>query len=406
MSERIIKGEVDHCRHRLLKFCKGQGVDIGCGNSLIRVDAIGVDLYNPEADLKMDARLLREFPDNHFDYVFSSHLLEEIENTEATLREWLRILKPNGNIVLYQADKNLYYSFEDPRCNRNHKHHFSKESLWEIFKKIGGTTLTHTKDPQSPEWSFELVVKKDGSNKNEETNEEGISLLIPTYLRPQNMEQFALSVDKTTQDPNKVELIFGLHEEDIESIKKAKDLKNNCKIQIKYELIKHYPDNKINLSFLWNQLYVKANNPILGYFGDDVIFRTPGWDIEIRNEYIFDKALMICTNDVHVQRGKQATLYFTHKVIHEKFGFYLDERFRRWYMDTYWDQIYRQAGKLHYREDIVCEHIHPNKFPEKIDTVYKNMECFKDSDTTLWHTPTVQEDIKNKAQALTQMKYE
>ena len=159
-NEKVIKGEVDHCRHRLIKYCKGQGLDLGCGRSQIRVDAIGIDLYYPEADLKMDARLLPEFPGNHFDYVFSSHLLEEIEDTEAILREWLRILKPTGNIVLYQADINTYYQLGDPRCNRSHKHHFSKETLSEVFKKIGGVKLIHAKDPQGDEWSFELVIKK------------------------------------------------------------------------------------------------------------------------------------------------------------------------------------------------------------------------------------------------------
>ena len=164
-----IRGEVDHCRHRLIKYCKGQGLDLGCGWSKIRIDAIGVDLYNPDAELKMDARLLDDFPDNHFDYIFSSHFLEEIENTEATLREWLRVVKKGGNIVLYQADKNTYYPFGDPRCNKAHKHHFSKEDLWQVFEKIGGVKLVHSADPNGREWSFELVVDVLDVNRGEVT---------------------------------------------------------------------------------------------------------------------------------------------------------------------------------------------------------------------------------------------
>jgi SAM-dependent methyltransferase len=398
-----VQGEVDHCRHRLMKYCKGQGLDLGCGLSKIRVDAIGIDLYQPTADMNADARNLEFYPSDFFDYVFSSHLLEEIENTEATLRGWLRILKPGGNLVLYQADRNIYYPLGDPRCNRAHKHHFVKEDLMSLLEKIGGTKITHVQNPIGGEWSFEITAQKlpipltgmDG---------DGISLLIPTLNRPANMERFALSVNNTSFHPEGVELLFGIHEEDTESQKKSNELKSQCKISIRYELIKRYPDGKINLSFLWNQLYAKASNPIVGYFGDDVIFWTPGWDEEVRKEFSIDKLIMVCTNDVHVQKGKQATLFFTHKIVHDHFKVYLDERFRRWYMDTYWDNIYRMAGKLHYREDIVCEHLHPDKFPEKADQVYKNMEFFKDDDAQLWHTPQLQADIKDKSQQLFKIK--
>lgn len=154
-----IMGETDHCRHRLIKYCNGQGLDLGCGKTRIKVDAIGVDLYSDLGDISMDARELK-YPDNFFDYVYSSHLLEELENTEATLKEWLRIVKPNGNIVLYQADKNTYYPLGDPRCNTAHKHHFDHKDLWAIFEKIGGVELIHSANPVNNEWSFELVVRK------------------------------------------------------------------------------------------------------------------------------------------------------------------------------------------------------------------------------------------------------
>jgi glycosyltransferase involved in cell wall biosynthesis len=159
----MAKNETDLCRHRLSKYCYGQGVDLGCGISKIKVDAIGLDIYHPDADMRKDARVMAFFPDNHFDYVYSSHLLEEIENTEATLREWLRILKAGGFLVLNQADKDLYYPLGDPACNANHKHHFDWESLWKILENMGTELIHHYRAKDSSEgWSFELVVKKTG----------------------------------------------------------------------------------------------------------------------------------------------------------------------------------------------------------------------------------------------------
>jgi len=162
MAERP-RGETDLCRGRLLKYCKGQGLDLGCGNVKIKPDAIAIDLYSPIADMNRDARDLSYYKNDFFDYVYSSHLLEEIENTEATVREWLRVIKPGGYLVLYQADKDLYYPMGDPQCNRAHKHHFGWEDLWAIIEKIGGVELEHharyAEEPYK-EWSFELVVRK------------------------------------------------------------------------------------------------------------------------------------------------------------------------------------------------------------------------------------------------------
>lgn len=368
-----------------MKYCCGQGVDLGCGLVRIRSDAIGVDLYNPAADMRTDARKLDEFPDEHFDYVFSSHLLEEIQNTEATLKEWLRILKPGGYVVLYQADKNLYYSFDDPRCNKAHKHHFSWEELWALFEKIGGIQLIHHgRYPELDEWSFELVVKKTDEKKEFVKPGQGISLLIPTLNRPASIENFSMAVDRTTQDPHNVEIVFGVHEEDPASIEKIAQLNPVLKITVRPEIIQRWKDGKPHLSYLWNQIYKRATYPIMGYFGDDVIFRTPGWDEEVRKEFETDHFIIVLCNDVHVQRGKQATLFFTHRTVHERFGYYLHMGYRRWYADTMLGNIFKSAGKMRYREDIVTEHLHPDKFPDRIDDTYRKMEVFKEEDRKLY----------------------
>jgi SAM-dependent methyltransferase len=354
--------------------------------------------------MNCDAQLLDQYPDGLFDYIFSSHLLEEIEDTESTLREWLRVLKQNGNLVFYQADKERYYPLGSPQCNSRHKHHFLWEELWEILKRIGGVKLVHHSRNIGEEWSFELVVKKTDEEKEQPMTGEGISILLPTLNRPDSMGVFAMAVDQTTKFPENVEIIFGVHEEDTASIQKATELKDRCKISIRYEIIKRFPDGKINLSFLWNQVYVKALHPILGYFSDDVVFHTPGWDEEVRREFAKDKTILVCCNDVHIQRGRVATLFFTHKCVHEKFGIYMNDRFRRWYDDTYWDLIYRGAGKLHYREDLIMEHLHPTKFPEKTDQVYKNMEIFKDEDSRIFFSPEIQEEIRRRAEELKNFK--
>jgi predicted SAM-dependent methyltransferase len=404
-----LKGETDHCRSRLLRYCQGQGLDLGCGACKIKADVIGIDLHHPEADMRRDARLLDYYANESFDYIYSSHLLEEIQDTEPTLREWLRVVKEGGYIVLYQADKDLYHPLGHPACNSSHKHHFSWETLWEIFQRIGNVELIHHgRYPQEPykEWSFELVIRKNSSGTALEPikkSDEGISLLIPTLNRPANMEEFAVNVDATTKDPNFVEILFGIHEEDTASIAKAEELNKKLKIQIRHKIIKRFSDGKVHLSYLWNQLYKEAQYPILGYFGDDVIFKTLGWDEEVRVEFSKSKTIMVLCNDVHIQRGKQATLFFTHKLVHDKVGYYLNMKFRRWFMDTFWDIVYRGMGKLIYKDWLITEHRHPDIFPDRKDETYTRMEAFKEQDRQRWQSNETRVELNRVVEILKEL---
>jgi predicted SAM-dependent methyltransferase len=392
-----IRAEVDHCRSRLLKYCQGQGLDLGCGPVKIKPDAIGIDIGHPNADMIADARILKNYPDNHFDYVFSSHLLEELANTEATLKEWLRIIKDDGLIVLYQVDEEYYYPIGDARCNRSHVHHFTTESLWEIFKKIGGVSLVHSQryglEPYN-EWSFELVVKKSKGVLNDPIHieTEAISILIPTLNRPKDMANLVKSVVDTAEDKNLIEVVFGIHADDLNSLQAVSDMAN-CGIKVRAEIIERYKDGKAHLAFFWNQLYKVTTAPIVGFFGDDVLFETPGWDIEVRKEFAKDRSVMVSCNDVHIQRGQAATLFFTHRTLHDRIGYYLNENFRRWFVDTFWSEAFKLAGKMHYREDIVTRHLSPDVFKNRVDSTYADMENLKHPDALIWNTDANRQEI-------------
>lgn len=84
--------------------------DVGCGdtinplaqqNTVLRYDS------NPEVrpDVRCDIRKIPE-DDNVFDMVIASHILEHlpIKDAEKTLKEWLRILKPEGKLVVKVPD--------------------------------------------------------------------------------------------------------------------------------------------------------------------------------------------------------------------------------------------------------------------------------------------------------------
>jgi len=158
--------EVSLCRERLIKWCNGKGLDLGCGPSKISPEVIGID----DSDRSMspmvrDISNLECFGDSSFDFVFSSHALEDIQDTAGILKEWIRVLKSGGYLVLYCPDKQYYYNIGHPRYNVRHKHDFYWWDICRIINEINPKTVLEHYARYGPvykvgEWSWELVIKK------------------------------------------------------------------------------------------------------------------------------------------------------------------------------------------------------------------------------------------------------
>lgn len=95
-------------------FWKGKRVlEIGCGTGVdakrfIKAGAIytGIDITREEKPyiLKMDAEHL-DFPDNHFDLVYSFGVIHHTLNPPEALKEIHRVLKPRGILFLMLYNK-------------------------------------------------------------------------------------------------------------------------------------------------------------------------------------------------------------------------------------------------------------------------------------------------------------
>lgn len=161
MSETsVVRPWVEH-------FCKGTGLDLGCGDDLIVPWAIGIDRNQKgkTSILGNIAKLDAWFKSGVMDFVFSSHALEDEYDTEAVLSNWLDVLKIGGMLVLFLPDQQLY----EAHCKRNktlpnqdHKHkHFNMEYVKQCLKNIGygPECVVFEKEPVGV-YSFILVVKK------------------------------------------------------------------------------------------------------------------------------------------------------------------------------------------------------------------------------------------------------
>ncbi len=161
--------ETSKCRARLAPYCVGFGLDVGFGGDAIAEHAIRVDLEKPYANvgrapiqLAADGAYL-PCRDGVLDFVYSSHLLEDFADTDAVLREWIRVLKTGGRLILYCPDEPAFRrhcAVTGQPYNVHHAHaDFSLDYVRHILHDIGGLKVLHAV-PLVDQYSWELVVEK------------------------------------------------------------------------------------------------------------------------------------------------------------------------------------------------------------------------------------------------------
>lgn len=157
-----------------IRYLQGRGVDLGCGLQKIWPSVIGVDSLKdyggqrpPSVDVVSEADSLPLFADKSLDYVYSSHLLEHIVDYRAALKEWWRVIKPGGYLVLYLPHKKFYPNIGQQGANPDHKHDFLPDDIIEAMKEIGSWELLENEErDRGIEYSFYQVFKKK-SGKNQ-----------------------------------------------------------------------------------------------------------------------------------------------------------------------------------------------------------------------------------------------
>jgi ubiquinone/menaquinone biosynthesis C-methylase UbiE len=109
--------ETSKVREMVLPFCIGRGCDIGFGgDKVMKVNCDGIDYPQPYAfagkdkvDIACDV-IKGDIPvaDNTYDYVYTSHLIEDFADTADALKKFIRILRPGGNLILVFPDQPQY----------------------------------------------------------------------------------------------------------------------------------------------------------------------------------------------------------------------------------------------------------------------------------------------------------
>jgi SAM-dependent methyltransferase len=166
--------ETSKCRARLAPFCSGYGLDLGFGGDPIVPHAIGMDMPQPYSDvgklpvqLGGDATRLVWFADGTLDFVFSSHLLEDFVDVGAVLREWLRVLKPGGRLIIFCPDEQVYRRHCAATGQPYNTHHVHADfSLAFVKRELARLGVPHRILHEAAlidVYSWEIVVEKQAS---------------------------------------------------------------------------------------------------------------------------------------------------------------------------------------------------------------------------------------------------
>lgn len=127
-----------------LKFCRGWGVDVGGGRWPLP-GALCVDVQNGEDAMRL--------PGGPFDFVFSSHCLEHLQNPIAALEHWRDQLVTGGTLFVYLPHPSMTYWL--PQNCRKHLHSWRPEDMARIFRDLGLQDVIHSERDLA--WSFAVV---------------------------------------------------------------------------------------------------------------------------------------------------------------------------------------------------------------------------------------------------------
>lgn len=187
-----------------------------------------------------------------------------------------------------------------------------------------------------------------------------ISLLVPTRQRPDRFTSLYQSAMELADSPTDIEFVVFIDDDDAS----YDDLNLPRVIKVR--------GNGLILAEMWNECAYEANGDYLGLLGDDVLFRTKGWDtavLKVFDEYD-DKIAYVFGDDLS-PRGKE---FGTHGFIHRNWaltvGYFVPPYFAADYVDAWLNDVARGIGRLRYA-GIVMEHMHFGFGKSENDDTYR-----------------------------------
>jgi SAM-dependent methyltransferase len=159
----------------------GKGLDIGYRGSLpdavpVTPDAVGIELDFPGYDGKT-----LPFPDASQDFVCASHCLEHIRDYWTALREWFRVLRDGGFLIVAVPHQFLYEKRTrvPSRFNADHKRFYTPASLLREVERSLKANTYRVRLLRDCDFGYDYTVSPDSHSRGEYQIELAIQKITP-----------------------------------------------------------------------------------------------------------------------------------------------------------------------------------------------------------------------------------
>ena len=200
------------------------------------------------------------------------------------------------------------------------------------------------------------------------------SILTPSRGRPDKLVTFISSIDGHTKHKSKVEMFFYIDEDD-PHIESYRDLRNRvCDMFPDFLNIKFIFGKPQSVCDSWNDLSQHAIGDIVIMGNDDLVYKTPDWDMILEQETgkFPDDIYCMWFNDSINEDRHCAFPIISQKWIHT-LGYCFAPRgtFQFGYNDTWIFDIAKKINRTHYIPSVMAEHNHFSNNKATFDETYK-----------------------------------
>lgn len=182
-----------------------------------------------------------------------------------------------------------------------------------------------------------------------------ISILCPTRRRPSQVLALIDTAVKTARHPDRLQFVFYVDGDD-----PTRAEVQSLKLDAPGRPVVVITGPRVVLSQMWNECYAQAEADVLMQCGDDIRFRTPGWDTKILRQFLRYPDRIVL---VHGQDGIQGDRIATHGFLHRRWvqvvGYFVPPLFASDYNDLWLTEVADLIGRRIYLSDVYTEHMHP-----------------------------------------------
>jgi len=196
-----------------------------------------------------------------------------------------------------------------------------------------------------------------------------ISILVPTRGRPHNLARLQASVIATAAVPRSIEFVFYIDEDD--RTRSELDLRAEVNAQI-------VVGPKRPMGQMFGALYEHCNGALVILAGDDIVFRTAGWDRLVLDRAAgFDGGIALLYGNDRLKGEELCTHPIMPRATCELLGRPCPSEYPGEYIDTHLFDTFaklRALGedRIAYLPDVIIEHMHYSVGKAPYDETYQN----------------------------------